>query len=309
MIGLLVRGGLREGTQRTRGGLEGVEGRAREADCLSGDQRDHDDGASRSRSPPAELVGLYPSVNRGTSGRDCVGKRVTTAEAPATISTSVLATLSPVAVMTAIDDGDDDLIVPSGPKSGDSLNIFVADFGNAGSYVNAVRKNQDQKTERRKDLACYSGVASFEGLENNDVGQRWEKNIVEHNGIGEVDDDGTLEYDDQEVEWYHDDVGGGRDLADNEEYAAESDQEHEDYDEERCSQNDGWREAWTQDGGCADGHAEHVWESGYAEWNAEEDEGDEGKDDHGEYGDGRWGSDGNRHGEEDDKDTWAVDMW
>ena len=65
-----------------------------------------------------------------------------------------------------------------------------------------------------KDLACYSGVASFEGLENNNVGQRWEKNIVEHKGIGvmnhnEVDNDNTLEYDDQEVEWCHDDVGGG----------------------------------------------------------------------------------------------------
>ena len=51
----------------------------------------------------------------------------------------------------------------------------------------------------------------------------------------EVDDDDTLEYDDQEVEWYHDDVGGGRDLVDNEEHAAEGDQEHEDYDEECCA--------------------------------------------------------------------------
>ena len=32
--------GLREGTQRTRGGLNNVEGRAREADRLCGDQRD-----------------------------------------------------------------------------------------------------------------------------------------------------------------------------------------------------------------------------------------------------------------------------
>ena len=91
----------------------------------------------------------------------------------------------------------------------------------------------------------------MEGLENNDVGQRWEKNIVEHKGIGvmihdEVDDDDTLGYDDQD-----DDVGGGQDWEDNEEYAAEGDQEHEDHDE-------------------------HAWESGYAEWNAEEDECDEG---------------------------------
>ena len=91
------------------------------------------------------------------------------------------------------------------PKSGDSLNVFVADLGNAVSYVNAVRKNQNQNTGRRKDLAYYNGVASFEGLENNDVGQRWERNIVEHKGIGvmnhdEVDDDDTLKYDDQEVE-------------------------------------------------------------------------------------------------------------
>ena len=46
-----------------------VEGRAREADRLCGDQRDEG-----SRSPPAEPVGPYPSVNRGTSGRDSFGK-------------------------------------------------------------------------------------------------------------------------------------------------------------------------------------------------------------------------------------------
>ena len=134
--------------------------------------------------------------------------------------------------MTAIDDGDDDLIVTSKPKSGDGLNVFVADLGNAGRYVNAVRKNQKRKTERRKDLTCYNGAARFEGLDNDD--QRWEKNIVEHKGIGvmnydEADNDNTLEYDDQEVEWYHNDVGGGQDLADNGGYAAEGDQEHEDY--------------------------------------------------------------------------------
>ena len=95
------------------------------------------------------------------------------AEAPVTVSTPALTTLLLVAVMTAIDDGDDDLIVTSEPKSGGRLNVFVADLGNDGSYVNAVRKNQNQKTERRKDLAYYNGVASFEGLENNDVGQRW----------------------------------------------------------------------------------------------------------------------------------------
>ena len=54
--------------------LKNVEGRAREADRLCGDQRDQDDGADGSRSPPAEPVGPYPSVNRGTSGRDCFGK-------------------------------------------------------------------------------------------------------------------------------------------------------------------------------------------------------------------------------------------
>ena len=85
--------------------------------------------------------------------------------------------------MTAIDDGDDNLIVTSEPKNGDSLNVFVADFGNAGSFVNAVRRNLNQKTERCKDLAYYNGVASFEGSENNNVGQRWEKNIVEHKSL------------------------------------------------------------------------------------------------------------------------------
>ena len=151
-------------------------------------------------------------------------------------------------------------------------------------------------------MAYYNGVASFEGLENNNVGQRWDQNIVEHKGVGfmnhnEVDNDNTLEYDDQEVEWYHDDMGGGQDLADNEEYAAEGDQEHEDYDDERCAQNDGCAEEWTEEGGYADDHAQHAWESGYAEWNAEEDECDDGKDDHGEYGDGLW------------DDMWAADSW
>ena len=190
-----------------------MEGRAREADCLCGDQRDQDDGAG---GPPAELVGSYPSVNRGTSGRDSIGKRGDNGGDTGDYLHVCSCTLSPVAVMTAIDDGDDDLIVTSKPKSGDSLNVFVADLGNAGNYVKAVRKDQKQRTERHKDLAYYNGVAIFEGLENNDVVQRWEKNIVEHKGIGvmnhdEVDDNDTLEYDDQEVDWYHDDVGGGQD--------------------------------------------------------------------------------------------------
>ena len=97
-------------------------------------------------------------------------------------------------------------------------------------------------------------------------------------------------------------MGGGRDTADNEEYAAEGDQEHEDHDEERCAQNDGCAEEWTEEGGYADDHAEHAWGSRYAEWNAEEDE-YEGKDDYGEYVDGRWARDGNRYGEDDDDDS------
>ena len=54
--------------------LLNVEGRAREADRLCGDQLDQYDKAGGSRSPPAEPVGPYPSVNRGTSGRDSFGK-------------------------------------------------------------------------------------------------------------------------------------------------------------------------------------------------------------------------------------------
>ena len=65
----------------------------------------------------------------------------------------------------------------------------------------------------------------------------------------EVDDDDTLEYDDQEVERYHSDVGDGWDSADKEEYAVEDEQEHEDYDEELCVQNDGYAEEWTEEGG------------------------------------------------------------
>ena len=103
-----------------------------------------------------------------------------TAEAWVTISTSPPAILSAVTVVTAIDDGDGDWIVASKPKRGDGLDVFVADLGNACSYVNAVRKNQKRKTERRKDLAHYNGVASYEFPENNDDGQRMEKNVVEH---------------------------------------------------------------------------------------------------------------------------------
>ena len=54
----------------------------------------------------------------------------------------------------------------------------------------------------------------------------------------------------------------------------------------------------------------HSWERDHADWDAEEDEcgeGGEGEDDYGEYGDGRWGSDGNRHCEDDD--MWAADAW
>ena len=85
--------------------------------------------------------------------------------------------------MTATDDGDDDLSVTSKPKSGDGLNVFVADLGNAGSYVNALRKNQKQKTEKHKDLACYNGVASLEGLKNNDgIG------VINHDEVTTMDD-------------------------------------------------------------------------------------------------------------------------
>ena len=151
-------------------------------------------------------------------------------------------------------------------------------------------------------MACYNGAVSFEGLDNNNDGQRWEKNIVEHKGIGvlnhdEAENDNTLEYDDQEVEWYHNDVGGLQDLADNGKYAAEGDQEHEDYDEEYCTQNDGCVEEWIEEGGYADDHAEHAWENGYAEWNAEEDECDDGKDDYDEYGESYW------------DDMWAAGTW
>ena len=71
-------------------------------------------------------------------------------------------------------------------------------------------------------MAYYNGVASYEGPENNDDGQRLEKNAVEHKGIGVTnhdDVDDTEDYDDEEVEQHHVDVGGGQDLADGEEYA------------------------------------------------------------------------------------------
>ena len=54
--------------------------------------------------------------------------------------------------MTTIDDGDDDLIVTSKSKCGEGLNFFVADFGNAGSYVNAVRKNSEAEDREVEGL-------------------------------------------------------------------------------------------------------------------------------------------------------------
>ena len=111
--------------------------------------------------------------------------------------------LSMVAVMTAIDDSDGDLIDASMPREGAGLDVFVAEL----------------------------------------------ENIVEHKGIGitnhdEVDYcDNTTDFDDREVEQYRGDIDGGQDL---EEYAAQHGQvngaEHEDYDEERCEQNDGCAE-------------------------------------------------------------------
>ena len=106
------------------------------------------------------------------------------------------------------------------------------------------------------------------------------ENIVEHKGIGitnhdEVDDcDNTTDFDDQEVEQYRGDIDGGQDL---EGYAAQHGQvngaEHEDHDEERCQQNDGCAEEWTEE------------------------------DDYGESG--RWNNDEDHHSESDDG-TWAV---
>ena len=231
-----------------------------------------------------------------------------TAEAPATVSTSPPAILSTVTGITATDDGDGDLVVASKPKSADVLDVFVADFGNASSHVNAVTKNQKQKTERCKHLAHCNGVASHERPEN----------IVKHKGIGvmnhdEVDDDDTEEFDDQEVEQHPDDVGGDQDLEEfDEEHAAEHDQEdgaeHEEYDEEHCEQNDGCAEEWIGEGAHVDDHAEHAWEGGYAEWDAEEDECHDDEEDYGEYGDGRWDIDGGRCSENDDDDMWA-DLW
>ena len=56
-------------------------------------------------------------------------------------------------------------------------------------------------------------------------------------------------------------MGGGQDLADSEEHAIEGDQEHEDCDDERCPQSDDCAEEWAEEGGYADDHAEHAWES------------------------------------------------
>ena len=99
------------------------------------------------------------------------------------------------------------------------MDVFVADLGSASSYVNAVRENQQKKTERCRDLAYHNGVVSFEGPKNDDEGQRLDENIVEHKGIGttnndEVDDYNDIaDYDDQEVEEYRDGMDCGQDFG------------------------------------------------------------------------------------------------
>ena len=133
--------------------------------------------------------------------------------------------------MTVIDDGD--WIVASKPKRGDGLDVFVADFGNAGSYVNAVWKQSEAKDREAQERGLPQWGRKLRGSRE----QRWRPALGEErcraqgyrrHDHDEVDDDDTEEYDDQEVEQHHDDLGGGQDLADDEEYAVERDQEHED---------------------------------------------------------------------------------
>ena len=98
-----------------------------------------------------------------------LAREVTMAEAPVTLSTSAPTTLSPVAVMTALDDGDDDLIVTSKPKSGDGLNVFVVDLGNAGSNVDITTRRflpstNTSTTQDEKKLHARGSVCSTELL-------------------------------------------------------------------------------------------------------------------------------------------------
>ena len=70
-----LQGGQRlAGVGARRGGLK-KRGRSssRSRPLVWRPTRDQDVGADGSRSPPAEPVGPYPSVNRGTSGRDSFG--------------------------------------------------------------------------------------------------------------------------------------------------------------------------------------------------------------------------------------------
>ena len=84
----------------------------------------------------------------------------------------------------------------------------------------STRSGKSEAEDREaQGLGLLQQGLKLRGSENNDDGQRWEKNIVEHKGIGvmnhdEVNDDDTLEFDDQEVEQHHDDVGSGQDSAD-----------------------------------------------------------------------------------------------
>ena len=179
------------------------------------------------------LCGRSFSTNRGTCGRNCIGKWEDNGGGSGEHFHVRSRDFLDGGGTTAIDDGDSDLISASKPKRGDGLDVFIANLWNARSYVNTVRGNQQKKTEMRKDRTYFNGGRKLQKAD--DDGQRLDENIVEHEGIGvtnhdEVEDyDDSAGYDDQEVEQCRDDMDGGQDFK---EYGAE----HEDYDEEHCEQ-------------------------------------------------------------------------
>ena len=171
---------------------------------------------------------------------------------------------------------------------------------------------QKQKTERRKDLVHYNGVVSFEGLENNDDSQRWEENIVKHKVIDvmnhdEVDDDDTLEYDDQESISITSTrtIGTRRTMRSMSLRITRSTR--------IVTKSAPRKTIIAKRSGSSMTTTSMILSSTRGEWNAEwnteEDECYEGKDDYVKYDDDSWDSYGDRCDEDDDDDMWIADMW
>jgi hypothetical protein len=92
-----------------------------------------------------------------------------------------------------IDGSNGDLIDTSEPRGGIGLDVFVADLGDGGSYVNEVGAKLQKKNVKRMGMDYYNGVVSYGEDEDDDEG------IIEHESLG------IAKYDDQ---WQSDKATG-----------------------------------------------------------------------------------------------------